>query len=264
MATDKDEFFAKAILALKESGTPPIKSDLSDWKFEDGILFFRDKCYIPADDKLCQNITRLYHDTQSSGHPGHLKTLELIKRNYWWPGMYVFVKNYVAGCALCQQMKVNTHPTSPGLIPIKANEHVKPFSQITMDFITDLPESTGYDSLMVVVDHGATKGVISIPCNKTIDALGTAKLYLDHVYRRFGLPDSMLSDRGPQFAAQAYRELGRLLGIKLAMSMVYHPQTDGETEQMNQEIEAYFRIFCGNNPETWAELNPIMEFCHNQ
>ena len=97
--------------------------------------------------------------------------------------MYVFVKNYVAGCALCQQMKVNIHLTSPGLIPIKANEHVKPFSQITMDFITDLPESTGYDSLMVVVDHGATKGVISIPCNKTIDALGTAKLYLDNVYR---------------------------------------------------------------------------------
>ena len=96
--------------------------------------------------------------------------------------MYVFIKNYVAGCALCQQMKVNTHPTSPGLIPIKGTTTGRPFSQVTMDFITDLPPSEKFDSLMVVVDHGSTKGVISIPCNKTIDAMETVQLYFDNVY----------------------------------------------------------------------------------
>ena len=74
----------------------------------------------------------------------------------------------------------------------------------------------------------------------------------------------MLSDRGPQFASQVFREIGRLLGIKLIMSTAYHPQTDGETERVNQELEIYFRIFCSNNPETWVNLNPIAEFCHNQ
>jgi len=96
--------------------------------------------------------------------------------------MTVFVKNYIEGCAICQQMKINTHPSSPGLIPIKGQINAKPFSQVTCDFITDLPKSDGFDSLMVVVDHGSTKRVISIPCNKTIDATLTAQNYIDHMY----------------------------------------------------------------------------------
>ena len=98
--------------------------------------------------------------------------------------MTVFIKNYVASCAICQQMKVDTHPTSPGLIPIKGQRNATPFSQVTCDFITDLPISDGYDSLMVVVDHGSIKGVISIPCHKTIDATQTALYYIEHVDRK--------------------------------------------------------------------------------
>jgi len=104
-------------------------------------------------------------------------------------------------------MKVNTHPSSPGLIPIKGQENATPFSQVTCDFITDLSKSDGLDSLMVVVDHGSTKRVISIPCNKTIDAMLMAQNYIDHVYRCFGLPDSFLSDCGPQFSSQVFREM---------------------------------------------------------
>jgi len=178
--------------------------------------------------------------------------------------MTVFVKNYVAGCAICQQMKINTHPSSPGLIPIKGQKDAKLFSQVTCDFITDLPESDGFDSLMVVVDHGSTKRVISIPCNKTIDATLTAQNYIDHVYRCFGLPNSFLSDRGPQFSSQVFREMARLLEIKTLRSTAYHLQTGGETERVNQELEIYFRIFCSNNPKMWEPLNSLMEFSHNQ
>jgi len=96
--------------------------------------------------------------------------------------MTVFVKSYIAGCAIYQQMKINTHLSSPGLIPIKGQKDAKPFSQVTCDFITDLPKSNGFDSLMVMVDHGSTKGVISIHCNKTIDAMLMAQNYIDHVY----------------------------------------------------------------------------------
>ena len=78
---------------------------------EDGLLFYLGKCYVPEDKELRKKIVQQYHDSLPGGHPGHLKTLELVKRNYWWPGMTVFIKNYVAGCATCQQMKVNTHPT---------------------------------------------------------------------------------------------------------------------------------------------------------
>jgi hypothetical protein len=135
---------------------------------------------------------------------------------------------------------------------------------LTTDFITDLPESDGFDALMVVVDHGLTKGVILIPCNKTVDAIGAATLYLDYVYKRFGLSDKLISDRDLRFGSQLFQELGQILGIKLAMSTMYHLQTNGETEWVNQEIEVYLWMFCYNNPENWKHLPPTAEFVHNQ
>ena len=146
-----------------------------------GLLFFRDRCYVLQNFKLRQEITKRYHESLFTGHSGQFQTLKLIRRDYWWPGMSVFVKNYIAGCATCQQIKVNTHPTSPPILPIKSTA-TRSFSLVTTDFITDLPEINGFDSVMVVVDHGLTKGVIFISCNKTIDALGAADLYLHHVY----------------------------------------------------------------------------------
>ena len=74
----------------------------------------------------------------------------------------------------------------------------------------------------------------------------------------------MISDRDPKFASRLYQELGKLLGIKLAMSTAYHPQTDGETERVNQELEVYLRVFCSNNPETWKQFLATAEFAHNQ
>ena len=99
-----------------------------------------------------------------------------------------------------------------------------------MDLITDLPVADGFDSILVVVDQGLLKGVILSPCNKTITSEGTAKLLLEGLYKRFGLPDKIISDRGPQFASKAFTELLKLLGIKSARPTAYHPQTDGTTE----------------------------------
>lgn len=129
--------------------------------------------------------------------------------------------------------------------------------------MTDLPESDGYDWLMVVVDHGLTKGAILIPCNKNVTGAETAELYIKYVYKRFGLPDFLISDRGAVFASKVFKEMGKHLNIKLAMSSSYHPQTDGETERVNQDIGAYLRLFCMTNPEKWLELLPVMEFAHN-
>lgn len=98
---------------------------------------------------------------------------------------------------------------------------------------------------MVVVDHDSTKGVILCPCMDKIDAIATGKLYHRQVYRRFGLPDIFLSDRGPQFDFHVLQELWRLTGVQERMSTAYHPQTNGQTERANREIEAYLRIFCG-------------------
>ncbi|KAI5115580.1 hypothetical protein M0805_009653 [Coniferiporia weirii] len=160
-------------------------------------------------------------------------------------------------------MKINTHPTKPPLLLIPADPMMLPFQSVSMDFITDLPLSNHYDSIMVVVDHDSSKGIILIPCTKTIDALSMAKLYHDNVYRRFGLPKCIISDRGPQFASQVFQTLCTHLGIKSKLSMAYHPQTDGQTERTNQEVEAYLRIYCGTSPHSWADSLTDLEFSHN-
>ena len=133
-----------------------------------------------------------------------------------------------------------------------------------MDFITDLPLSDGFDSIFVVVDQGLSKGVILIPCNKTVTVLQTANLLIREVFKWFGLPDKIISDRGPQFAAATFQEVMKALKIKHSMSTAFHPQTDGQTEHLNQELEVYLCIFCANKPHTWNSLLPIAEFAHNQ
>ena len=85
-----------------------------------------------------------------------------------------------------------------------------------------------------------------MPCKKTITAEGTARLLLNNLYKKFGLPDKFLSDRDPRFASKAFLELLKLLGITSALSTAYHPQTDGTTERVNQEIEAYISIYCAS------------------
>ena len=152
--------------------------------------------------------------------------------------MHTFVKSYIQGYALCQQIKVNIHLSAPSLAPIKADSYAYLFSTVTIDFITDLLESNGYNALYIVVDHNLTKAIVLISCTKTIDAIGTARLYHDNVYRRFGLPNRIISDRGPQFSSQVFQEMNNQLGVTSSMSTAFHPQTDGQTERTNQEIEA--------------------------
>ena len=137
--------------------------------------------------------------------------------------MHTFVKSYVQGYALCQQIKVNTHPLAPPLALIKADPYAYPFSTVTMDFITDLPESNGYNALYVVVDHDLTKAIVLIPCTKTIDAIGTARLYHDNVYRRFGLSNRIILDRGPQFSSQVFQEINKQLEVILSILIAFHP-----------------------------------------
>ena len=176
--------------------------------------------------------------------------------------MTVMVKQFVDGCSTCQQMKPNTHPSTAPLMPIKSQAH-RPFQQITMDFITDLPISNGFDSIFIVVNQGLSKGVILMPCHKTITTEETAKLYIDNVFIQYGLPDVMISDRGPQFTSNVFNGIMDALGINHRMSTVFHPQTDGQTECYNQELEAYLLIYCAYKPDKWSKKLSLAQFMHN-
>ena len=116
---------------------------------------------------------------------------------------------------------------------------------------------------MVVVDHGLTKGVIYYPCTKNIDVARVAQLFFACVFPQFGLHSKVISDRGPQFTSTFAQELARLLQYDIALSTTYHPQTDREMEQVNQELETYLRLFSLNKPEEWSTILLRAEFTHN-
>ena len=134
----------------------------------------------------------------------------------------------------------------PNSIPEKAWTH------ISADFITKLPLAQGYDAILVVVDR-LTKMAHFVPTTERTSAEGLARLFRDNIWKLHGLPDSIISDIGPQFAAGIMKELNRMLGIETKLSIAFHPQTDGQTERMNQELEQYLRMFIDHQQEQWPE-----------
>ena len=207
-SSSSDPLVVSALQSLL-AGSPLFPcSSLADWHFSNSLLYFKNHLYIPA--AVRHDLVSSVHSSPTASHGGFFCTYTLLSWDYWWPGMSSFIHCFIASCALCQQMKVNTHPTIPALSPLSSTCSC-PFQQLSVDLITNLPPSTGFDSLLVVVDHGLLKGVILTPCNKTIDAKGVAELFFKHVFLCFGLHDALISDRGPQFASAFATELARIL-----------------------------------------------------
>ena len=138
----------------------------------------------------------------------------------------------------------------------------KPWTHILADFITKLPLVQGYDSILVVVDR-LTKMVHFIPTTEKMSAEELARLFRDNIWKLHGLPKSIISDRGPQFTARLIKELNEMLGIKSKLLTVFHPQTDRQTERVNQELEQYLRMFIDHRQEQWPEWLGTAEFAYN-
>src|SRR5712672_1659784 len=115
--------------------------------------------------------------------------------------MQAWISEYVQGCATCQQNKIVTHCTHPPMYKIPTNPAALPFQQIAMDLIIGLPESNRHDSILMIVDHGCSRAAVFLPCTKEIMGLKIAQLYFDHIYRWFGLPNKIISDRDPWFTS---------------------------------------------------------------
>ena len=152
--------------------------------------------------------------------------------------MWKAVKGFVQSCDVCSRSKTPRHRPYGLLQPLPVPE--QPWSSISMDFITDLPSSNSYDSIFVVVDR-FTKMAHFVPCTKSISGKETAKLFMDNIYRYHGLPKDIISDRGTQFVSRFWRNLFKILKVDIKLSSAFHPQTDGQTERVNQVLEQYLR-----------------------
>jgi len=227
--------------------------------YENDLLYRRNLLWVPKG--LVQGIMESEHDTKVAGHMGQDKTIELIRRNFWWPKINERIVDFVRSCPECQQNKASRHQpyglSSPLELPYA------PWQSIAMDFVTELPISDRCDQLWVIIDR-FTKMAHFLPLRiegKT--AADLAVVFAKEVWKYHGLPADIVSDRDSRFTSEVWKEFLQLLGIRPWMSTEFHPQTDRQTERLNQTIEAYLRAFTGKEQDDWVCLLPMAEFAYN-
>jgi len=211
-----------------------------EWKIEGDLVIKEGKIYVLKDRELRAEIIWLHHDVLVARHGGQWKTVELVTRNYWWPGVMRDVERYVEGCDLCQRIKNRTEEVVGKLKLSEVPE--KPWTHLTVDFITKLLVVARKDAILVVCNR-LSKMTHFVATTEGMSAEELARLFRDNVWKLHGLLESVVLDRGPQFAAELTKELNKILGIETRLSTVFHPQTDGQTEWINQELEQYLRFF---------------------
>jgi len=146
--------------------------------------------------------------------------------------------------------------------PQRRSPSPSPFERISVDHISPLPISDGFDAILVVVDF-FTKYKIFIPCNTTDSSPDFVQHYITHVFPHFGLPGSIVSDQGTTFVSKFTKALWKQLSVKPLPSTAYHPQTNGQTERANQELEQYLRFYCNYEQDNWSSLLPLAQFVFN-
>ena len=174
----------------------------------------------------------------------------MVTRNYWWPGVIRDVGRYVEGCNLYQRMKNRTEEVAGKLKLSKVLE--KPWTHLTVDFIMKLSVVVGKDAILVVCNR-LSKMMHFVATTERTSAEGLARLFRDNVWKLHGLLESIVLDRGPQFAAELTKKLNRMLGIETRLSTAFHPQTNEQTERMNQKLEQYLKFFVDYRQKNWPE-----------
>ena len=152
--------------------------------------------------------------------------------------MWKDVKEFVFSCDVCSRSNIPRHRPY-GLLQALHVPH-RPWSSVSIDFITDLPLSNAYNNIFVVVDR-LTKMAHFVPCKKTSSSEDTTRLFLDNVYCYHGLPDDIVLDQGTQFVSKFWRFLFDILKVEIKLTSAFHPQTDSQTEWVNQVLEQYLR-----------------------
>ena len=257
----KNDPFPVKILNLLRSGARHSKDiSLAECTEIDGRLHYREKMFVPDSHALKMRLCESVHDSPVAGHPGRAKTFDLLQRHYYWPRFYQFVAKYVQHCQVCARSKSSRQGKMGVLRPLPIPE--RRWQDISMDFVTGLPESNGFDAILVVIDRLSKRRHFS-SCLTTINAQELAELFLRDIWKLHGLPSTIVSDRGVLFVAEFWKKLCQGLGIKSLLSTAFHPETDGQTERVNASMEQYLRSYTDYLQDDWANWLPMAEFTGN-
>ncbi|GJP34764.1 hypothetical protein CLOM_g19193 [Closterium sp. NIES-68] len=218
------------------------------------------KIWVPNCPPLRQLLLEEYHDVLYARHFGSNKTLTSIAKHYYWLRMAADVQQFLTSCATCQRMKCSKQKKAGLLQPLPVPE--QPWHVVSLDFITGLPTTTsGHDAILVVIDKFSKMGHF-ILTHTTARSEAAAQLFVHHIISQHGIPTTLISDRDPKFTSKFLKELMSLLRTKLPMSSAYHPQTDGQTERLNQIVERLLRAVCKDEISKWDLHLPVLEFAY--
>ncbi len=216
------------------------------------------RLYIPR--SVRARVLQWGHDSPLTCHPGIARTLDFLQRWFWWHSIKEDVRSFVEACPVrCQGKSKRQLPL--GLLHPLPIPH-RPWSHISLDFITGLPPSQGNSVILVIVDR-FSKAAQFIPLPKLPSAKETATLLMNHVFRVFGIPQDVVSDRGPQFSSRFWGAFCKLVGLSASLSSGFHPESNGQTERVNQDLETTLRCMVANNPTSWSTFIVWAEYAHN-
>ncbi len=200
------------------------------------------------------------HSSRGTGHPGANNTLSLLRDRFWWPNMARDVRRFAQGCPDCAMSKSPRHLPAGKLLPLPVPN--RPWSHLGVDFVTDLPPSEGKTCILVMVDR-FSKSCRLLPLKGLPTALEMAELLFNHVFRYYGIPEDIVSDRGPQFISRVWKAFFQLLGVTVSLSSGYHPESNGQTERKIQEVGRFLRTFYHGHQNSWNQFLGWAEYAQN-
>ncbi len=216
------------------------------------------RLFVP--ESLRSDVIQWGHCSKVACYPGVRHTLFLVKQRFWWQSMARDTQDFVLACSVCASCKTSNRPPAGLLQPLSVPSRA--WSHISLDFVTAHPPSQGNMVVLTVVDR-FLKAAHFIPLPKLPSARETVTAVIDHVFRIHGLPKDVVSDRGPQFVSKFWREFCKLLGASVSLSSGFHPQSNGQTERANQDLELVLRCLVSQNPSSWSQQLSWVEYAHN-
>ena len=254
-AAAKDPLYSEH---MRRAQLPNAKSDFQQ---RGDLLVKNDRLYIPNDRSLQFELLQEAHDSPVGGHLGADKTLDRLKRSFYWPGMQGMVREYTRTCHTCQACKSDMRKAKGLLQSNPVPEH--PWDSVSCDFITGLPRTArGHDAILMIVDR-ATKWMACEPTTLKVTAEEVANLFHKAIFRYHGVPRVIISDRDKTFTSKFWDSFNKLLGTRLNMSTANHPQTDGQSERHNRTLEDMLRGFVAPNQDDWDLRLVNAEFAYN-
>lgn len=240
--------------------TLSISSPQGNFSLHNGIIRYKNRIWLGSLNQLQHKIFSALHISSMGGHFGAKATYNRIKKLFAWPKLKQSIATFVSQCSVCQQAKPERVPY-PGLLsPLPVPEGA--WQVVSLDFIEGLPQSQHYNCILVVVDK-FSKYAHFMPLSHPFTAMQVAIKYMDSVFKLHGLPSAIISDCDRVFTSTIWQTLFKLTGTDLRMSSAYHPQSDGQTERVNQCLKTYLRCFVHACPKKWSSWLSLAEFWYN-